>query len=125
MGLQQAGTADQALRGLAQLAQHEVALFLRWHAGPDREIESFCDHIHPSVQGPEVDLDSRMIDHETRDELAEMVAEQARRAAHPDHALRLGADGIDHRLRRLGLDQHGKALLVVFLADLGHREAAT
>src|SRR5690606_679143 len=40
-----------------------------------------------------------------------------------DDAARLRAIALDHLLRGLGLDEHRLAVLVVVLADLGHREA--
>jgi hypothetical protein len=72
----------------------------------------------------EMNLDSRVLDHEAGNQPAELGRHERHRTTDPDHAGRLGAHRGDGVLRRFGLDQHGHAAIVEFAAALGYREAA-
>jgi len=64
------------------------------------------------------------LDHEPRHQLRQRALDQRWRRGYAQDALGLGVDAVYDFLRGLGAGQHGLALSVVLLADVGHRETA-
>ena len=114
---------DQALRAFAQHAHHQAGVFERRKTHADGNVEALADHVDPPVGAFQLDPHAWAPGHEARQRAADLVVDQARRAADANGALRLGADPVDHLLRRVRLDQHGQAMPVIVLADLGDDKA--
>ena len=58
--------------------------------------------------------------HEPPEQFTELEGDETRRAAQADDATRFGARLVDGGLCGLRLDEHGNAVAIIFLADLGH-----
>jgi hypothetical protein len=90
---------------------------------PDRQVESFADHVDAAIGAFQQHLDLGVLLHETRDYLADLKGDERRWATNAHDAARLGAHPVDGFLGGLGLDHHRYAMAVIFPADLGDGEA--
>jgi len=80
------------------------------------------DDIDAPVGRFQMHLHARIGDHEVRDHAGHARVEQRDRACHAHHPARFRTGELDGFLGRFRLDQHGFAVRVEILADLGHRE---
>ncbi|MNN54354.1 hypothetical protein D3C81_1691670 [compost metagenome] len=66
--------------------------------------------------------DLRVIGHKGRHHAADTGMQDRHRAGHAHRAAGFGAGLFDRLLRRIGLHQHGLAVCIVVLADVGDGE---
>lgn len=118
MLLQKLRRSDQSMPAASKHLHDKIAILQRRKARPYRHIETFTDHIDAAICTFEMNIDLRVGSHEAAEHVADMEIDKRGRATELDKAAGLGAELGDGIVRGIGLDQHGNAVAIVFLADL-------
>ncbi|OHC31685.1 MAG: hypothetical protein A2Y50_10900 [Pseudomonadales bacterium RIFCSPLOWO2_12_59_9] len=77
------------MRAFDQHAHHQITVFQRRKAHPQRQVQPFGDHVDPPVGGLQLHLHPRVLEHKAAEQIGNSVVQQGRRATQAYHALRL------------------------------------
>ena len=117
--LTRVGTGDDVLRTLAKRAHDEVGRLERREADAQRHVDSFTDDVDTAGCQFQLHGHAGVGRHIARNHRADLEADEGWRRADPEQALRSRARAFDRFLGGARLDQHGDAVAIEFLADLG------
>ena len=122
--IEQFGAGHQQHARLTKRAHDQRGVGIEFGAYANGNVIAFADHVDAAVAGEQAYLHLRIARHKLRQHVRQNRTTERHRAAHPHHASRLGLQFVHRLLRGLRFFQHGAAVAVEALADLGHHEAA-